>query len=232
MVFINKGILCKHEGCKITPSYNYRTEKRALYCATHKLEDMINVSSKLCINEWCDTVVSSKFNGYCFYCFIKTFPDDQIVRNYKTKEKSVMNYIKTKYPEFTLVFDKPIQNGCSKRRPDIYLDLGYQVIIVEIDEHQHTEYETSCENKRIMEISQDVNHRPIVFIRFNPDQYISNKRNITSCWRYNKNGTMNIKDSKKEEWNTRLNTLSQTIDYWVENKTEKLINNIFLFYDQ
>ena len=32
----------------------------------------------------------------------------------------------------------------------------------------------SCENKRIMEISQDLGHRPIVFIRFNPDEYNKN----------------------------------------------------------
>jgi hypothetical protein len=82
-----------------------------------------------------------------------------------------------------------------------------------------------------MEISQDVNHRPIIFIRFNPDNYIKNNITITSCWKYNKNGSMSIKNSKKDEWNLRLNTLSQTINYWIENKSEKIINNIYLFYD-
>ncbi len=40
----------------------------------------------------------------------------------------------------------------------------------------------SCENKRIMEISQDINHRPLIFIRFNPDDYKKREYNITSCW--------------------------------------------------
>ena len=73
------------------------------------------------------------------------------------------------------MYDKKIQDGCSTRRPDLFLDLGYQIIIIEIDENQHIDYDCSCENKRIMELSQDVGHRPIVFIRFNPDDY----KNIT-----------------------------------------------------
>ena len=51
--------------------------------------------------------------------------------------------------------------------------------IVEIDENQHIEYDCSCENKRIMELSQDVGHRPIIFIRFNPDDYLNYENKIT-----------------------------------------------------
>jgi len=36
-------------------------------------------------------------------------------------------------------------------------------------------------NNRLMELSQDVGFRPIVFIRFNQDGY-----KITSCWYINK----------------------------------------------
>ena len=51
-----------------------------------------------------------------------------------------------------------------------------------------------------MEISQDVNHRPIIFIRFNPDSYIDkNKKNIKSCWSLDKNGSIQINNCK--EWN-------------------------------
>lgn len=76
------------------------------------------------------------------------------------------------FPDFTWITDKTIQDGCSLRRPDLFLDLGYQVVIVEIDENQHDGYDCSCENKRIMQLSLDVDHRPIVFIRFNPDDYL------------------------------------------------------------
>jgi hypothetical protein len=50
--------------------------------------------------------------------------------------------------------------------------LEEQIIIIEVDENGHNNEEyCACENKRIMEISQDLSHKPIVFIRFNPDKY-------------------------------------------------------------
>lgn len=64
-----------------------------------------------------------------------------------------------------------------------------------------------------MELSKDVNHRPIIFIRFNPDDYLIKDKKITSCWTLNKKGLCVIKDKKENEWSDRLNTLSQQIDY-------------------
>jgi hypothetical protein len=110
--------------------------------------------------------------------------------------------------------------------------MGDQVIIVEIDENQHTDYDCSCENKRLMELSQDVAHRPIVFIRFNPDEYISaDNKKVTSCWASQTGGMMGIKKSKVKEWNKRINSLYDCIDYWSNNKTEKTIEIIQLYYD-
>ena len=54
-----------------------------------------------------------------------------------------------------------------------------------------------------MELSQDLGHRPIVFIRFNPDEY----DNITSCWGTNTKGICVVKKNKKTEWLERLNAL-------------------------
>jgi len=84
-----------------------------------------------------------------------------------------------------------------------------------------------------MELSQDVNHRPIVFIRFNPDDYVKNGINITSCWGTNKKGIAVIKKSKKDEWSQRLKSLENQIDYWINplNNTNKTIEIIQLFYD-
>ena len=46
-------------------------------------------------------------------------------------------------------------------------------------ENKHTDYDYSCEHKRLMELSQDLQHRSIVFIRFNPDAYV-NQEGVTS----------------------------------------------------
>jgi hypothetical protein len=161
------------------------------------------------------------------------FPDKPVSRNYKTKEYSVVEYVKSKYPTLTWIADKIINDGCSKRRPDLLLDLGYQIVIVEVDENKHTNYDCSCENKRIMELSQDLGHRPIVFIRFNPDDYNKNGTTITSCWGQDKTGICVVKKTKKNEWMQRLHTLEEQINYWIDplNKTNKTIETIQLFYD-
>lgn len=161
------------------------------------------------------------------------FPDKPNSRNYKTKEYSVVEHVKTTFPAFNWITDKKIDGGCSKRRPDLLLDLLHQVIIVEIDENQHIDYDCSCENKRIMKLSQDLGHRPIIFIRFNPDDYKQADNNITSCWGVNKLGICTIKQTKQKEWNTRLNALTEQITYWTtpENITEKTVEIVQLFYD-
>ena len=222
---------CIYPECKIRPTFNYENEKKPIYCSTHKLDGMINIVDKTCINNWCYTIVQDKYEGYCLFCFVHIFPNKSVSRNYKTKEYAVVEFLKNQYPELTWNFDKIIENGCSKKRPDILLDLGYQVLIIEVDENQHINYDITCEEKRINQISNDLNNRPIIFIRFNPDGYIKNDKKVKSCWRYNKNGLCKVK--KEKEWNERLNSLKEVIDFWINplNQTSELANHIKLFYD-
>jgi hypothetical protein len=229
-----KNKTCIHRECKIQPNYNIDGQRTALYCSKHKKEGMINVRHKTCKSEWCFTLCRERYDGYCMYCYMNLFPDKPVSRNYKTKEHSVVEFVTTKFPDFTWVADKHVSDGCSKRRPDLLLDLGYQIIIVEVDENQHIDYDCSCENKRIMELSQDVGHIPIVFVRFNPDNYIDENGNkISSCWGQDGNGICVIKKSKKVEWETRLQQLNDQIQYWSNpfNKTNKTIEVVQLFYD-
>ena len=225
---------CIYPNCKVRPNYNIDGETKGLYCVTHKLDGMVNVKDKTCKNDWCFTIVTEKYEGYCMYCYINMFPDKPVSRNYKTKEYAVVDFIKNKLIDYDWKSDKKISDGCSKRRPDLLLDLGYQIIIIEIDENQHIGYDCSCENKRIMELSQDVGYRPIVFIRFNPDEYEKNGEKNTSCWGLNKKGICIVKKNKKNEWNERLSCLEKTILYWIniENITNKTIETINLFYDE
>jgi hypothetical protein len=128
--------------------------------------------------------------------------------------------------------DRTVWGGTSKRRPDILINLETHAIVVEVDEHQHSDYDCICENKRIMEISKDVDHKPIVFIRFNPDAYKdSKKQKYASCWRTLKNGLLTVSTWKKEEWDNRLNVLKNQINYWIENKPDKTVELVHLFYD-
>ena len=229
-----KNKICIYNGCETQPIYNVEGESNALYCVKHKKSGMIDVKNKTCKNIWCYTQVNHKYNGYCLYCYVNLFPDKPISRNYKTKEYSVVEFIKNQFNHLDWVCNKPIIDGCSKKRPDMLLDLGYQVIIIEIDENQHINYDSICDNKRTMELSMDLGHRPLIFIRFNPDSYYKNNIKISSCWGVNKRGLSIVKQFKLNEWTKRLNILEQNIKYWINpiNTTNKTINIIQLFYNK
>jgi hypothetical protein len=82
-----------------------------------------------------------------------------------------------------------------------------------------------------MELSKDINHRTIIIIRFNPDSYIDgNGKKITSCWKSNYLGIIQINKTKENEWNERIKSLIAEIQYWIDNKTDKTIEIIELFY--
>jgi|TARA_B110000259_G_scaffold188217_1_gene245649 hypothetical protein len=228
---INKT--CIEDGCNTQPHFNKVGEKIGIYCGKHRKGDMIDVKSKKCINDHCDEFKSTlKYRGYCIPCFMNEFPDEPVVRNYKTKENTVSQYIKTKYPHLSWITDKKIQDGCSSKRPDMLVDMGTHIVITEIDENKHEDYDTICENKRIMQLSQDVGHRPIVFIRFNPDNYKKGTEKITSCWGLDKCGYCVVKKNKTKEWAERLSILDTEINYWINNEPDKMITTIKLFYDE
>jgi len=186
----------------------------------------------LCKTPMCETVANKKYNGHCMRCFVNLFPELKNARNYKTKERNVVDNIKKAFPDYSWFCDKTVQDGCSLKRPDMLLDMGSHAIIVEVDENQHVNYDCSCENKRLMELSQDVDHRPIVFIRFNPDKYFDKDGNkVDSCWEATKQGILRVAPKKQQEWEHRLECLVDQIQYWIENETNKTVEVVELFYD-
>lgn len=223
--------LCAFEGCPTHPSCNYPKSTVRLYCATHKLPGMIDIAHPQCKTKSCITAPSLKYQGYCYRCFIYNFPDEPLAKNHKVKEKHVVDFLKKTLPDVEMTFDKRIQGGCSRRRPDAFFDRLTHSIIIEVDENQHQDY--SCENKRMMELFEDLGSRPIVFVRFNPDGYINKKNtNITSCFGYHK--TLGVPYvTKKVEWEQRLKSLIDTINtYNNENVPEKEVTILNLFYDE
>jgi hypothetical protein len=188
--------------------------------------------SLLCKNILCDTVASNpKYEGYCITCFRELYPDKPNVRNYKIKEKNVVNNIIQTYPELNGITDKIIKGGSSKRRPDLLFDFITHIIIIEVDENKHTCYNAINKYERMKDISQDLQYRPIVFIRFNPDEYINDDGVLVkSCWELDEKYIINISEDKQKEWEERIETLNQRIKYWIDNPPTTPIETDELFY--
>jgi hypothetical protein len=53
---------CVHENCKLTPLFNYAGEEKGLYCSKHKLENMIDLKHKICIENNC--ILRAYYNIY------------------------------------------------------------------------------------------------------------------------------------------------------------------------
>jgi hypothetical protein len=158
-------------------------------------------------------------------CYCRNHPDENIVRNYKVQERAVQDFLEEAYPEHDIEFDKQVSGGCSSKRPDAVFELFTHVIVVECDENQHHGY--SCENKRMMEISQDFGYRPVVFIRFNPDRYDKN----IGCFDRTVSGMLVINHDEFERRALRLKECIDSFMYPNEPPSKTLIEE-FLFYNE
>lgn len=171
------------------------------------------------------------YEGYCSSCFVNNSANfgKCIFHNFKTKEKDVVDRVKTIFPDVNWRVDQRILGGHSRRRPDLLLDMGMHVCIVEIDENKHVAYDE--EHTRIQDIWDDIGRRHVVFIRFNPDSYIDeNNVKHTSCWKHDERGIVCVPLNKETEWQHRINTLVESIRYWMITIPEIPIKTIHLFY--
>jgi hypothetical protein len=108
--------------------------------------------------------------------------------------------------------DQIIDSSCSKKRPDFVFDFTSLYVIVEVDENAHKSYACECEQGRMIQIHQDCGGMPILFIRFNPDDYIDNagkKNSVILSKRYLQllnlmNKIWNLTIQKDEVWNIPL----------------------------
>ncbi len=178
---------------------------------------------RLCKTAHCTTIKNSKYKGHCSFCFVHLYPTERVARNYKTKENHVTTFLKEKFPGATWKCDKRVEDGCTRRRPDLLLDMGTHIVIVEVDENSHDGYDPTCEEKRLGKIWGDVHHRKIVFVQFNTDKYEGEDgNNVPSPWRTNKLGAYIIYPKWKAAWEARLETLRQTVEHrLIESSTKE-----------
>jgi hypothetical protein len=170
-------------------------------------------------------ILSSRWKPYCFRCYCVLNPNAIIPRQFKLKEHYVMDALKDHYKDtLTLIFDKTIEGGCSKHRPDLFIDFGTHCLIIEIDENQHTNY--ICEQKRMIALYEDNGFRKIVFIRFNPDGYKESSHKYTSPFEYTPSGMIRI---NKEEMTRRIARLVDQIDAVKEEPIEPLTIHYLFF---
>ena len=175
---------------------------------------------------------STKFYPLCEACYCNEYPDSPLSVNYKIKERHLLDELKKRFSEVVMRVNRKVEGGCSRRKPDILIDKIIFSIIIECDEKQHESYD--CENKRTMELFQDLGNRPLVVIRFNPDSFITGGIKYEGCFQDVK-GVYQKKfyNINEYEWIKRLDALEDTIKKYLSmtDIPTKEITIEKLFYD-
>ena len=221
---------CDEDGCNGRAIYNFDRGMKPAFCRQHAKPTMINVVCRVC--KLCPTqVCNDKYKGYCLRCFVYTFPDESVARHYRVKERHVHDFLSEHYGNTIFTYNKTIDGGCSKRRPDWFFECLSHTVIVECNENQHDCYLLSCEIQRRNELYIDLAYRPMIMIFFNPDGFINKEgKKVQSSFKYNNLGLPVINDEK--DWQQRLNALKGQIDHHIKNVPTEALTIVELFYDE
>jgi hypothetical protein len=151
--------------------------------------------------------------GLCNDCF--EFKEKKV---HKAKEKEVILFLESKGIKFDSK-DRRVDFGCSGRRPDGVIDLKYLFVCIEVDEEQHKSRACECEQGRMIQIHQDFGGAPVLFIRYNPDNYRDHLGKLHK-------GNSNRLNKLIEVLNGLKNKLDRE-----EKWSAKSLSVIYLFYD-
>jgi hypothetical protein len=129
----------------------------------------------------------------CDYCQ----PLDQNKYYMRTKEMKVVDYLRDNYVDHEFIHNKSVGNDCTGTHlfPDIRFDIIKYNLIIEIDEHQHRGAAYSCDEARMYDIIAKLG-TPCIFIRYNPDNKLSNEEKLVETIR--KYNNIELDDA---EWN-------------------------------
>ncbi|KAG2977861.1 hypothetical protein PC121_g23356 [Phytophthora cactorum] len=219
-----KNKRCSKDGCAKQPHFALLGEK-ASRCKEHAADGMLDVTNKRC--ETCQmTTMNPKYKPNCAQCHFYLNPNDPRVRNYKTKEAAIMSVVEASHPEMLL--DMRVSGGCSRRRPDGYMDLLTHVTIVEVDENEHRSYADSCSNRRMMELYGDFGNRPLVFVRINPDAYKLNGKRVKGAFSTSKSdGQLKV---NAKELARRCADVLDMVDHHMKTTPDRAITVEYLYF--
>jgi hypothetical protein len=192
--------LCKFPGCTVQAHYGDALTKKAAYCKEHCEDGNVNVANHRCA-ECSETIVTRK-GDLCAACDVKI---NGASRRVHVKERDMVAAIKQFILEidasiYSIVvkYDESIGAAYGSYRPDIHIDCGAFVIVIECDEFQHktrfirrvktepggddgdeilvaenkcvAQYDETSETKRMINIHAS-RGKPCYFLRFNPDPF-------------------------------------------------------------
>jgi hypothetical protein len=155
---------CEHDHCKEIAIYGYR---EAQYCDAHRLADMNNLVEREC--SLCHLSGILDVNGRCQTCDPSKYHLFRLAKQLEVRAWLFQNGYRFDS------YDAIVDSKCGRERPDFLFHRAAYDVVLECDELQHSDRNEVCECTRMVNISQSLGV-PTVFIRYNPDEYITAKK--------------------------------------------------------
>jgi len=220
---------CVHDGCLSQPSFGF-VRGKATHCSDHQLPRMVDVMSPRCTE--CKTTATREKDKLCAPCrqYLGMGASRKLIR-IEHRIIAMLLLHGTIPNDYRTKLNKSIGATCGGYRPDIYIDCGSFILIIEIDEYQHRPryisrvvdgvvtstvvgtYTPECETVRMLSIVQ-AEQMPVYFIRYNPDTCTIDGKII------------NVSPEK------RCEALRTLIDSVIKNGTpDALMTITYMYYD-
>lgn len=159
---LEDGKQCKQKAYYCTPDQSHPTK-----CENHAKKEDLNMVEKKCNSCGLDFLMVEN-RELCNECW-DFVHSDKIKKSKELRIRDVLKSAKIKCASH----DKSVEFGCSGRRPDFLIDVESFFIVLEVDENQHRHIPCDCEIGRMVQLHQDFGGIPLVFIRYNPDDYVN-----------------------------------------------------------
>lgn len=166
---------CKKGGCSSFATYG-RIKTLTKFCEEHKGEEDRSLIHKRC--SLCNSIDTIDKEGLCWKCTANRSNFDERF----CRELKVNKWLDNSEHDDYILHDKTpslVKASNFHYRPDFLYDCESHYVILEVDEHMHNGRDKDEEMERMKNISRCMD-MPIIFVRYNTDDYKIGKISI-SC---------------------------------------------------
>ena len=169
----------EEEECKENATYGI---KEPIHCEEHATDDEYCLAERKCSR--CGNIDILNKEGICVTICSFVEKDKIMKKRVKKHEEFIGKLLEQEIDIASTVIemwhDSVIDRTCTSSRPDFAYHCGSHIVIVEVDEEQHKSYKNcghtkeeqlKAENRRMYQIGSIFQGMPIVFLRYNPDNY-------------------------------------------------------------
>jgi len=201
---------CTIKNCKEIATHGIH---KPIHCENHKTDNDVDLVERKCTK--CGSI-DIIINGLCVNFCGLTEIHKELKKHQKIKEKRVLKIVEKEFmkpTEYNVRVNRDC-GGVNSEEKEIGFDFDKYKVFLEVDENRHKSYCELGEINRMKNIYMNEGGIPIVFIRYNPDNFKDDN-----------NKTKKLSQAKKEE------LLIKWLKYYEKNGVKHNLSVNYLFYD-